>query len=440
MAIALPLPRPAILRTTLAQRLWLGAVGLAIFITTILAMRLTVAPSQPGEQTLGLDFLSFYTAGAALNEGRPGDLYDLKATQQFQARVGERDGIAVEGRYAPWWNPPFYAVIFRPLANLRFQTALAAWTLVNLLSAGIGCWLMMRMLPVSDSRSHTWLIPTLLLISVPLFLTLTHGQNACTSLMLLTLTVAFWRSEHSFLAGIIGGLLFYKPQLAAVIAIVMTIDLGWRALAGYVMTGFALLATNLVALPGALSAFLQAIPRNLAYVQTQCPYPWDRHATFKAFFRIALQGEGIAPTSALVGWLSVASIVIVALALARVVFTRPNRDRLIAAAIAATPLLMPFYFDYDLLLLAVPVVLFAADWIGNNEHTLADRWLVGSLIALYLGMLFAPDLAERFRFNPLAPLLTVIVFLLLRRAGSTQSHSTSHRSQSDSNCRMPAYS
>ena len=38
-----------------------------------------------------------------------------------------------------------------------------------------------------------------------------------------------------------------------------------------------------------------------------------------------------------------------------------SRDRGIAAAIVCTPLLTPFYFDYDLLLLSVPAVLFAAE-------------------------------------------------------------------------------
>src|SRR2546430_4183331 len=41
-------------------------------------------------------------------------------------------------------------------------------------------------------------------------------------------------------------------------------------------------------------------------------------------------------------------------------------DRAIAATIAAMPLLMPFYFDYDLLLLAVPATLYAA---RSEEHT-----------------------------------------------------------------------
>jgi len=440
MAIALPLPQPAILRTTLAQRFWLAAGGLAIFITTILVMRVAVAPSQPGEQTLGLDFLSFYTAGSVLDEGHPANLYDLKATQQFQAAVGQRDGVAEEGRYAPWWNPPFYAIIFKPLARLRFQTALAAWTTINLLCAAIACWLLARMLPTSAGPSRSWLIPTLMLISVPMFLTLTHGQNACTSLLLLTVTICLWRSQRGFAAGLVGGLLFYKPQLAAVIAIVMTINLGWRTLAGYVTTGATLFIINLVALPGTITAFLHAVPKNLAYVQNECPYPWDRHATFKAFWRILLQGEGIAPTRMIVTALGVACISIVAIALGRALFANVNRDRLIAATIAATPLLMPFYFDYDLLLLAVPAVLLAAEWIQEEEPVGADRWLLGAFIALYLGMLFAPDLAERFRFNLIPPLLATIAFLLIRRAGLPRSHSTSHQSRSDSNCRTPACS
>jgi hypothetical protein len=175
-------------------------------------------------------------------------------------------------------------------------------------------------------------------------------------------------------------------------------------------------------------------------VQNQCPYPWDRHATFKAFWRIAFQGEGIVPTSALVNSLSIACIAIVAIALGRIILKRVNRDRLIAATIAATPLLMPFYFDYDLLLLAVPAVLVAVDRITADKCAAEDRWLLAGFIALYLGMFFAPDLAERLRFSPVPPLLALVVFLLIRRANSPRLHSTSRRSQSDSNCRMPACS
>jgi len=414
-------------------------------LVTVLAARIVTPTSAPGEHALGLDFLSFYTAASALNEGRVADLYDLKATQRYQASIGERDGVALEGRYAPWWNPPFYAELFRPLAHFRFQTAYAIWTAINLVALALSSMLLMRLLPEHTNATHAWLIPCLMLISVPMFLTITHGQNACSSLLVLTVIVSLWRSNRAFAAGICGALLFYKPQLAVVIAVVMTIDLGWRALAGYLVAGSSLLVANVVALPGTLTVFLRTVPLNLAYVQNQCLYPWDRHATSKAFWRVLLQGEGIAPTSGVVNALGIACIAVVGAMIVVSISAhnggaRTRRDRLIAATIAATPLLMPFYFDYDLLLLAVPAVLVAAEWIGAEEHGLSDRWLLGTFIALYLSLLIAPDLAERLRFNPVPPLLAMVVFPLIHRIGWPQRHSTSRRAQSDNSCRMPACS
>ncbi len=50
---------------------------------------------------------------------------------------------------------------------------------------------------------------------------------------------------------------------------------------------------------------------------------------------------------------------------------------LIAATVASTPLLMPFYFDYDQLLLAIPAVLFAAEWIRRAGFRPHRRLLIG---------------------------------------------------------------
>ena len=45
----------------------------------------------------------------------------------------------------------------------------------------------------------------------------------------LTAAVALWRKGRGFWAGAVLGLLFYKPQLALVVAAVMVIDQGRRA-------------------------------------------------------------------------------------------------------------------------------------------------------------------------------------------------------------------
>jgi len=99
-----------------------------------------------GEATrvVGLDFVSFYTAGSAVREGRAGDLYKLDAVRRFQAVLEEREGIAIGKHYAPWWNPPFYALLFVPLAGMSFHLALWVWLIGNVVCGGIACWLLLQ--------------------------------------------------------------------------------------------------------------------------------------------------------------------------------------------------------------------------------------------------------------------------------------------------------
>jgi hypothetical protein len=94
-----------------------------------------------------------------------------------------------------------------------------------------------------------------------------------------------------------------------------------------------------------------------------------------------------------------------------------RRDRLIAATIAAMPLLMPFYFDYDLLLLAVPATLFAVERLRRPELSKPnDVWLTRAWVMLYLWLLVNPGLAMRTHVNATVILLSCVAGLLIRRA------------------------
>src|SRR3989442_471366 len=79
-----------------------------------------------------------------------------------------------------------------------------------------------------------------------------HGQNTFVSLMVLAITVALWRARQAFIAGLVCGLLFYKPQLGAIVAVVMVASLGRRALLGVAITGTFLLLVTVATMPGAL--------------------------------------------------------------------------------------------------------------------------------------------------------------------------------------------
>jgi len=456
---------------SIRKRLWLGAAGVAVFIGT-LAVALAIKPPDPNDRgKVGLDFIAFYTAGRFVREGRSNDLYDIHKVQIFQHELARQNGVDLGSAVGPWWNPPFYAWTFVPLARLGYREAIEVWMLFNVACAAIAAAALCLLVAKFRDWRSSLLVPVLMALSVPFIHALSHGQNTCTSLLLVTIAVVFWRKGWAIAAGMVMGLMFYKPQLAAVLSVVLVLSLGARALAGLSIAGLVLLFASL-ALPGSIHNFLHQMPWNLHFVQCEVPYLWDRHVTFKAFWRLLIQGSaagepdfsvtllaGICQASVAAGLLWAAWRVMAGSALAdasrfapRVSTTRPPRrtlrglcpafghssfgsdsgirvfgirafarDRLIAAAIAATPLLMPFYFDYDQLLLAIPAVLFAAE-ISRRDPDVplawADRWLLRIWPVQYAWLLLNSDIADVTRINFGVPLLAAVGGLLIVRAGA----------------------
>jgi hypothetical protein len=413
-----------------------GAAGVALFLA-IVAVFTSVAQAPPrrSASNFGLDFIAFYTGGSFVNDGRHRELFDLRAVKAFQNELARRHDVDLGAAMGPWWNPPFYAWVFAPLAKLPYPAAANVWIGINVACAALACWLMRRMLP-RDASLKTWaLIPVLVALSTPFIHCVTHAQNTGTSLLLLALLVTAWRSGRAFTAGVLAGLMFYKPQLALVLSAVLVLSLGRRALLGLCVTGAGLLLVTLVTMPGALGDFFRQMPLNLRQVQDQHVYLWERHATFKAFWRLLIQGRAVGAPSAWVIVLAGACMAAVGAGLALLTGGRwlnplraihdddvePSRSRLIAATIAATPLLMPFYFDYDLLLLAVPAVLLAAEMLQRKNVAAgplpaADRRLLLAWPALYAWLMVNADVAEKTRVNLAVPLLAAVAGLSIARA------------------------
>src|SRR5262245_49564977 len=146
-------------------------------------------------QLLGHDFLAFYTAGTFAREHRFADLYNLDAVRDFERQTAVENHLEVGEGFGPWWNPPFYAWAFAPLARLDYPSALRTWIVVNLLALSAAIMLLVEMLPDGFSRARrSWptsaLVPLLLLTSMPFVQAISHAQNTCTSLLALCGTVA----------------------------------------------------------------------------------------------------------------------------------------------------------------------------------------------------------------------------------------------------------
>jgi alpha-1,2-mannosyltransferase len=403
------------------KRFWLPALALALFLLTLLIGNFALPQSKRVTSNLvGHDFLAFYTAGTFIHQNRPHDLYDLQKVQAFQHDLARRENLEIGDSFGPFWNPPFYAPIFAPFSTLPYRTALLIWEVVNIACLIGAIVFLIRILRPAPPRI-TLLVPMLLVISMPLIQALTHGQNTLISLFLLTVVVTFWRGGRAILAGLTSGLLLYKPQLGALVAVAVVLTLGRRALVGLAVTCLALLLTTLIALPGTISDYLARMPNNLHQFQVIQPYLWDRHVTLRAFWRLLLQGRAAGEITLLTQSCYVLSAAALATLLAKAFWKRRHNptpaslDCFIAAVIAAMPLLMPFYFDYDLLLISVAAVLYANLRL-HNPAAHGDPWLTRLWITLYLWLMVNSTVARLTHINLSVLLLTALAVLLARRA------------------------
>jgi hypothetical protein len=417
-------------------RLWKTAGLVGVFVLTMLIGNFCISSDKAVTRNMiGHDFLAFYYGGTCARTGQLDKLFDLEATKAFEFSIADRLHLELAKGFAPWWNPPFAAWLFAPLSALPYLTALWIWWGFDVACLAASILLLCRM--VQGNWKSKLLVPLFILTAMPFFQAITHGQNTFLSLLLLTGVVTLWRGGYSFAAGLLCGLLFYKPQLGAVVAIVLCLSQGRRALLGVSLVGLALLLVNVVTLPGTIHEFIHTMPANMRWMQEDNNYHWERHATFKGFWRLLIQGHATGPTSGLVlaAWGISQSILLVALLAAIYYHLRQPKsgsgtDRLIAAAIVSMPLLMPFYFDYDLLLLSVAAVVYVADCQRNSTGRVVanweDRWLPRLWLAFYVTTEFAVILAGRTRFLASVPLLTAIALLLIRRAIRPQAQDAVH--------------
>ena len=446
----------------LRKRLWQGGLAVALLLSILLTVE-AIARNGSGSHhlSLGEDFLPVYSAGKLIAQGHSSQLYVMDAMAEIERKTVADADLDPLPLYGTFLNPPFFAAAYVPFAALPYRSALAVWLGINLLLAGGSIVLLCRMLPSGATWREWGLVPLLFVLPLPFWEAMYHQQNTFVSLFLLCWFVTLWRKESgaaTVAAGLIAGLLFFKPQLAVAVAAVLALTRGWRALVGISISGATLLALTRIFMPGCLSAFLRTLPPVIDWMRNHRPYNWGRQVTPQSFWRLILQGGGIGPTETAPKIIALVMVAAIALGLlwATVIYLRSSResvrlDRLIAATIISMPMLMPYYMDYDLMLLAIPAVLLAAEGmqrsgeIGEGEapgepkfsqrprlggslalprigksaglvESWSDRLLYLAWAALFLEMFVNPGLARRTGLNLAVPLIAAITILSIWRS------------------------
>lgn len=381
------------------MRLWASGFLLASIVCLAFVGFTAHGPNDYAGRPLGTDFSNVYAAGVAVAQG--------DATAPFDILRQWKNEQAIFGAETPlygWHYPPFFLLIAAPLAQLPYIPALIVWqasTLLLYLSA-------MRLLllkSASPQLALDRLWPLLALGFTAVFMNITHGQNGFLTAALFASALALL-DERPLVAGLLFGLLCYKPQFAVVIPLVLAVTGRWRVFGAAAATVF-VAAVSVTLLFGAdvWSAFLSSAHFTRSVVLEQGGTGFHKIQSVFAWARL---WGGLVTLA--YGLQALAALVVL-LALIRIWRGDMSMSHKGAALCLAALLVTPYSLDYDLVLLAPAIALLAA---AGAEKGFADYEL-SCLALLWLVPIITRNIAL-YTFIPLAvPAMAVSLALIHKR-------------------------
>lgn len=354
-------------------RLWASAVlvaslaGLGFIVAT--AHGLVDYQGRP----VGTDFSNVYAAGTWVLEGRAAAAFDWPL--QY-AREQAIFGAATP--FYGWHYPPFFLFVAAALATLPYLWALAVWQGATFALYLVAIHAVLgaagrRPDGTDPAAGKLWL---LLAAAYPaVFVNLGHGHNGFLTAALMAGALVLL-DRRPLVAGILIGLLAYKPQFGLMIPLVLVATGRWRTVvaAAATVAGLTVAATLAFGID-VWPAFLASTTLTRTVVleagdtgwhKIQSVFSWVRGWGGPVGLAYAIQGAATVVLGALLVrlWRSDAAFALKAAGLC-------------LAAVLATP----YSLDYDLVVLAPALAYLAADGLargfGPHEKTaLAFMWLV----------------------------------------------------------------
>ena len=309
---------------------------------------------------VGNDFIVFYSSALLASGGEAASAYDLAILNTFQ-----HDVLGVEPEELPWRYPPVFFFFLLPFTYLGYLGAFWTWSALTILG----------MMMVVRRITPVWYLPLLVPLCLPVAYTMVAGQNGIfTAIVIGAGMIMLPRSAT--VAGIIFGLLVYKPQLAVVIPFCLLAGRYYSAFISMAVTAVVLVLMSWFVFGGdPWIAFFHGLlsQTNTAFGSTQVN--WERIPTV---IITALQIFDSSRTA----WILQACVALFAIMLAAWVWRVTTRPGLRALAlIASTPLVSPYVWDYDMAILIIPIAFLASESWGG-------KWTAGKFILL-LSMWFA---------------------------------------------------
>jgi hypothetical protein len=310
---------------------------------------------------IGTDFSNPYAAGTLAWAGKPADAYDPALQHAAEkAAFGNR-----EVPFFGWHYPPFFFAIAVIVAAVPYGWGLLIWLATSLTAY------LAAIRAIMPGR-QTWLVA---LAFPAVLVNIGHGQNGFLTAALLG-GALHWLDRRPWLAGVLIGLLAYKPQFGVLIPLALLANGRWTAIGAAAATVAALVAVSYATLGSEVwHAFADSTTFTRTVVLEQGGTGWEKIQSI--FSAARMWGAGVHTAYAA----QIALALVLAASLAWLWHGDAAFDLKASALATASLLATPYVLDYDLVVLAVSIAFFARHGLacGFRDYEislLAAAWVV----------------------------------------------------------------
>ena len=341
------------------------------------------------QDSLANDYLQEFIGGYIIRAGDRSRFYDQVYVQELEHDPQVVGFRWTPGGYLPMIYPPFYYLLVTPLALLPIRTGAAVW-LVVLAAAWVGALsVLARRFP--GRAVLVWAMP-LGLLFLPMQETVASGQKGTVLLLILTGTYVLLDRGRPITAGLVFGLLTFKPHLALVIGLALLCKRQWRFAAGSVLTTGVFVGLCFVVGADVCRQYVVYVRSLTEYVNAPA-YPLPRMHSWYGFLRLLLPAQDLTAVQALALTANGLTVALLAWLLrGPLAFGQPRFALQFAGLIVGTILLSPHLLTYDLVLLLLPLALIVLNPTGPGR---IDPRIAWPALALYVLAGFSADVAAQ---------------------------------------------
>lgn len=347
---------------------------------------------------LGTDFLNQYAASKLLLQGKPELAYDIPAHAAVEKEVIGSN----EFGYYGWHYPPVALLIVAPFALVSYGMALAVWMLLTLL---LNLYVVRKIADIPGI-----VLPALAFPAV--IVNIGHGHNGFLTASLLGGGLLMLGRNNQIAAGILIGLLAYKPQFAVLIPIALAAGHCWRAIIAAAITVVLFAALSWIVLGAATwEGFFASTEFTRNVILEQGATGWEK---IQSVFSL-VRGLGGGVSLAYVAQISVT--VVLAFMIFRLWRSEASFNTKAAGLVVASLAATPYVLDYDLIVLGLAFVYLIAD--GRKSGFLP--WEKTFLAIAWVWPLYARSFAKLTMLQVTPLLLAALMYLIWIRMAKRES-------------------